>query len=148
MSKRTRDDEPNTSNAPVLLASDKLTGKYLISVSYPYPYLFMNCDNQLLYSPGGGGQYSFWTPRLQDGKVTLEFARFHMIVEACDTILKGLSELKVDEMMRTIQSIPIVQKLPRKPQPAATLDLDTALKEQICRWGRAYPQVELIFNLN
>lgn len=55
---------------------------------------------------------------------------------------------KVDGMMRTIQSIPIVQKLPRKPQPTTTLDVDTALKEQICRWGRAYPQVELIFNLN
>jgi GAF domain-containing protein len=57
---------------------------------------------------------------------------------------------KIEEMMRAIQSIPIAQQLPSKPQMTTELelDLDAALKEQVQRWCRAHPQVKPIFDLH
>jgi signal transduction histidine kinase len=54
---------------------------------------------------------------------------------------------KVEEVMRAIQEIPLAQPLPGKPGMTTKLDLDAALKEQIPRWCRGRPQVNLVLDL-
>jgi GAF domain-containing protein len=56
--------------------------------------------------------------------------------------------LKVEEMLQAIQRIPIVQQLPPKPRMSTVLDLDATLIEQVKRWCRANPQVELVLDLH
>jgi GAF domain-containing protein len=55
---------------------------------------------------------------------------------------------KIEDAVKAVQSMPIIQKLPAQPPTGAMLDLDAALRTQIRRWSRPYPQVELIFDLN
>ncbi len=54
---------------------------------------------------------------------------------------------KVEEVMQTIQNIPIAHQLPSKASSTALVDLDTALQEQVQRWAKPYSQVELELDL-
>ena len=56
--------------------------------------------------------------------------------------------VRIEDVMQAIQRIPIAQQLPPKPHLTTTLDLDTALQEQVERWVRAYPNVEVVLDLN
>jgi GAF domain-containing protein len=55
---------------------------------------------------------------------------------------------KIQDAMKAIQDIPIVQRLPPEPRMTTTLDLDAALRDQVQRWCRSHPEVGLIFDLN
>jgi GAF domain-containing protein len=55
---------------------------------------------------------------------------------------------QIEDAVRAIQHIPtIVHELPSAPGMTATLDLDAALRDQVRRWCRPRPEVELVFDL-
>jgi GAF domain-containing protein/AmiR/NasT family two-component response regulator len=55
---------------------------------------------------------------------------------------------KIEDAVRAVQSMPIIQSLPPLTRTGAMIDLDAALRNQIPRWSRSYPHVELLFDLN
>jgi GAF domain-containing protein/AmiR/NasT family two-component response regulator len=55
--------------------------------------------------------------------------------------------VSIEDAVKAIQGIPIVQKLPSESRVAATLDLDVALRDQVRRWCRSHSEVELVFEM-
>jgi GAF domain-containing protein/CheY-like chemotaxis protein len=55
---------------------------------------------------------------------------------------------KIEAVLRAIQGIPIVQQLPPKPRMSTIVDIDVTLTEQVGRWCRATPHVELTLDLH
>lgn len=53
----------------------------------------------------------------------------------------------IEEAVKAIQGIPIVQQLPPDPRTATAVDLDAALRSQVQRWCRSRPEIELVFDL-
>jgi GAF domain-containing protein/AmiR/NasT family two-component response regulator len=53
----------------------------------------------------------------------------------------------IEDAVKAIQGIPIVQKLPSESRVAATLDLDATLRDQVRRWCRSHSEVELVFEM-
>jgi GAF domain-containing protein len=54
---------------------------------------------------------------------------------------------RIEEAVRAIQGIPMVQKLPSESRSTTTLNIDHALQVQVPRWCRSHPEVELVFDL-
>ena len=54
---------------------------------------------------------------------------------------------RIEEAVKAIQGIPIVQRLPSEPRMTAALDLDAALRKQAQHWCRSHPAIELDFDL-
>jgi GAF domain-containing protein len=54
---------------------------------------------------------------------------------------------EIENAIRTIQSIPVLQELPSEPRSTTRLDLDAALSKQVRRWCRSHPRIEPIFDL-
>ncbi len=54
---------------------------------------------------------------------------------------------RIEEAVRAIQGIPMVQKLPSESRSTTTLNIDHALRVQVPRWCRSHPEVEPIFDL-
>jgi signal transduction histidine kinase len=54
---------------------------------------------------------------------------------------------EIEEAVKAIQGIPIVQRLPSEPRMTAALDLDAALRKQAQHWCRSRPAIELDFDL-
>jgi GAF domain-containing protein/AmiR/NasT family two-component response regulator len=55
--------------------------------------------------------------------------------------------VSIEDAVKAIQGIPIVQKLPSESRAATTLDLDVALRDQVRRWCRSHSEVELVFEM-
>jgi GAF domain-containing protein/CheY-like chemotaxis protein len=53
----------------------------------------------------------------------------------------------IEDAVKAIQGIPIVQKLPSETRVAATLDLDATLRDQVRRWCRSHSEIELVFDM-
>ena len=56
--------------------------------------------------------------------------------------------IRIQEILRAVQGIPLAQTLPNKPTKATTTDLDTALAAQLERWCRNHSNVILETRLN
>ena len=55
--------------------------------------------------------------------------------------------VNIDEAVKAIQGIPMVQKLPSESRTPTTLNVDNALSIQVPRWCRSNSKVEPIFDL-
>jgi GAF domain-containing protein/AmiR/NasT family two-component response regulator len=53
----------------------------------------------------------------------------------------------IEDAVKAMQVIPIVQKLPSESRVAATLDLDATLRDQVRRWCRSHSEIELVFDM-